>query len=147
MIRAPFQGQMTHGSFKILVVSSPQPRLCWQDSLYIWYNDIPWATICSTKLPGQRPLAKITRVISVVSPWLCTYSTDLLRVLHRYNPWGDDVLCTISGRKDKFQGYACRSYVKCWPLAAIIRPYINLLLVIFLTSKWYCRIFYIYISF
>ena len=57
-----------------------------------WWHHFVWILL--------GDLAKVTRVVPsfchVPALWLHAYSTDLLHIWHKYNPWGGDVLCTIS---------------------------------------------------
>ena len=79
-----------------LLLPGPYHRIFMKVTLSIYSMQFLWH-VC---IQFKRSKAKVTRVVPsfchVPALWLHAYSTDLLHIWHKYNPWGGDVLCTIS---------------------------------------------------
>ena len=73
-----------------------------------WGNcGVSFYTPCTTKLWGAilvslHPSIHLSICLSIhhayclLSVWLVAYFMDYIPMWHKYNPWGDNVLCTIS---------------------------------------------------
>ena len=113
MHHTPLPGQKV----KVIFRSVPIWPIC-----LIWgINTTHEVTISHTLLPGQKVKSRRSfDVLAVSASWLHAYLTDLCHMWHKFNPWEDNVSCTINISRSKGQGHTDHSYLHCWSLGYVI---------------------------
>ena len=93
------------GCIRLIRAASPRGQ---------WVNDAP----CTVKLWGMdidfTPSVCLSIPYTVSALWLVAYFMDYIHIWHKYRPWVDDVLHTISRSVGQSQGHTGHSNFFGW---------------------------------